>query len=83
MRRGGYWISEPQVSTIRACYLSQAPGSGGGRLQGSLAAPARLLQGGHSPCPPYSGEAEEEDLGGGSSHHNPGGREAWVPVPLC
>lgn len=27
MRRGGYWISEPQVSTILACYLSEAGGS--------------------------------------------------------
>lgn len=32
---------------------------------------------------PYSGGAVGEDPGGGLSHRNPGGREAWVPVPLC
>lgn len=37
---------------------------------------------GHCPCRLYLGEVEE-DLGGGSSLHNPDGKEAWVPVPLC
>ena len=62
MRRGGYWISEPQVSTIPACYLSQARGSGGGRLRARwpprpaaaeqpLPLPTRVPT--HRPCPPW------------------------------
>lgn len=74
MHRGGYWISEPQVSTIRACYLSQARGSGGGRL-GTLAAPARPARACPLPLPTHPSS--------GLSAAHIGLPSALLPGPPC